>query len=247
MSNKLKVIFLLKILIVSSVFAADYPINILKEVDDLANFPNSDFSAQYTIVQDIPGQTRKTTVAAVFRRDKSQTYTIIITKPENDKGQGYLKQGKTLWFYDPDSGKFNSTSSKDRFQNSNARNSDFTSSTLDKDYNIISGEKVKLGKYNCWKLDLEANNDEVTYPFMTIWISEDRLVRKTEDFSLSKKLLRTTVIPYYQRVGEKYFPSKMLYIEHLESEKTQITISKPSLKSLPDNTFSKAFLESVSR
>ncbi len=250
------VIYTVLLLSFVTLHAESYPKNILEKVDSLANFPKNDFSAEYTIVKDVPNQGRETTVAAVFRRDIKETYVIIITKPDINNGQGYLKQNKTLWFYDPDSRKFNSTSSKDRFQNTNARNSDFTSSTLHKDYDIVSGKKVKLGKYDCWQLDLNANNNDVTYPIVKIWISDDNLVRKTEDYSLSNQLLRTTVIPYYQEVGDKYFPQKMLYIEHLEgamvkgvfvSERTQITISKPSLKDLPSSLFSKTFLESVSR
>lgn len=252
---KLKFITLLLFFSVS-LFSTEIPKDILKKVDSLANFPNHDFSAEYTIVQDIPLKGRKVNVAGVFRRDRSNTYTIIISKPDANKGQGYLKQNNTLWFYDPESGRFNSTSSKERFQNSNARNSDFTRSTLAQDYDIVTGKRVKLGKYNCWLLELKANNDEVTYPKMKIWISEDFLVRKTEDYSLSGQLLRTTIIPFYQNVGQKMFPKKMLYIDHLvgakidgkfQPEKTQITIEKTSLEDLPDSVFSKSFLESVSR
>lgn len=239
-----------------NIFSESYPIDILRKVDNLANFPNNDFSAEYTIVQDIPNEGRITTVAGVFRRDKNETYTIIISQPEINKGQGYLKQGSTLWFYDSDSRKYNSTSSKDKFKNSNARNSDFTSSTLNRDYKIISGERVNLGKYNCWLLLLHANSDDITYPIVKIWISDDNLVRKIENYSLSNQLLRTTVIPYYQNINDSFFPIKILYIEHLEGavinnkfipEKTQITISKPSLKDMPNAVFSKTFLESVNK
>lgn len=251
-----KTVLLILLVLPAILYSSEYSRDILEKVDSLANFPNNDFSAEYTIVQEIPLKGRKVNVAGVFRRDSSNTYTIIISKPDSNKGQGYLKQNNTLWFYDPESGSFNSTSSKDRFQNSNARNSDFTRSTLAEDYNIVNGKNVKLGKYNCWLLELEANNDEVTYPKMKIWISDDYLVRKTEDYSLSGQLLRTTIIPFYQSVGDKKFPKKMLYIEHLvgakvdgkfQPEKTQITIDKPSLKGLPDSVFSKSFLESVSK
>ena len=234
-------------------FADDYK-TLLEEVDSLASFMDSDFSAKYTIVQEIPGEGRKTTVAAVFRRDNKKIYSIIIMEPAETKGQGYLKQDKTLWFYDPESRVYNSTSSKERFQNSNARNSDFTMSTLSQDYEIVASGKEKLGQYNCIILFLEANNDEVTYPIMKIWISEDKLVRKTEDYSLSNQLLRTTLFPSYQKKGNKQIPFKVLMIDNLEgaaingkfeNEKTQLTIENPSLDDLPDIVFSKSFLEKM--
>jgi len=213
---------------------------------------DSDFSAEYTIVHDIPGEGRDTTVAAVFRRDSREMYTIIVTQPSINRGQGYLKLEDTLWFYDPEGRRFNYSSSKDRFQNSNARNSDFTQSTLAQDYNVLSGTRETLGNYNCWVLELEANNDEVTYPKMKIWISDDYLVRKTEDYSLSGQLLRTTAIPSYQKVGSRYVPSSVYIFDILEgaevngkfvNEKTVISIARPTFRDIPDSVFTKTFLE----
>jgi len=230
--------------------------NLLEKVDTLVNYPDSDFSAEYTIVQDRPGEGQTTTVSAVFRRDSEEKYVIIILKPEISKGQGYLKMEDTLWFYDPESRRFNSTSSKERFQNSNARNSDFTRSTLASDYDVIDGERIKLGRFDCWLLHLEANNNEVSYPVMKIWISDDGLVRKTEDYSLSGQLLRTTAVPDYHLTGNKYVPVRILFIDNLAGavvngkfihEKTQITIARPSLKTVPSSVFSKTFLENIGR
>lgn len=229
---------------------------LLVQADSLVSYPDTDFSAEYTIVQDKPGQGRTSTVAAVFRRDRSEVYTIVIMEPAASKGQGYLKQGDTLWLYDPESRRFNSTSSRERFQNSNARNSDFTRSTLARDYEVLAGEETRLGRFDCWLLTLEANNDEVTYPRMKLWISRDGLVRKSEDYSLSGQLLRTTAIPDYYRIGDYYVPRRILFIDALRGaridgrfvhEKTQITIKNPSIKELPDSVFSKSFLESVTR
>jgi outer membrane lipoprotein-sorting protein len=229
---------------------------LLKKVDGLASYYGVDFSAEYTIVQDKPGQGRSTTVAGVFRRDSDAMYTIVIIQPAINKGQGYLKQGNTLWFYDPESKRFNSTSSQSRFQNSNARNSDFTRSTLADDYRISSGAEEVLGRFKCRVLTLEALNNEVTYPRMKVWVSEDGLVRKTEDYSLSGQLMRTSAIPEYYNIGGRYVPSAILFVDALrgatvngvfKNEKTQITISKPSFAPVSGAVFSKTYLEKVSR
>jgi outer membrane lipoprotein-sorting protein len=229
---------------------------LLKKVDSLASYYGVDFSAEYTIVQDKPGQSRSTTVAGVFRRDSDAMYTIIIIQPAMNKGQGYLKQGNTLWFYDPESKRFNSTSSRDRFQNSNARNSDFTRSTLADDYKISEGGEAVLGRFKCRVLTLESVSNEVTYPRMKVWISEDGLVRKTEDYSLSGQLLRTSAIPDYYRIGERYVPKAILLVDALRgatvngvfvNEKTQISISKPSFAPVSGAIFSKTYLEKVAR
>ena len=230
--------------------------DLLKKVDSLASYYGVDFSAEYTIVQDKPGQSRNTTVAGVFRRDSDAMYTIIIIQPAMNRGQGYLKQGNTLWFYDPESKRFNSTSSRDRFQNSNARNSDFTRSTLADDYKISYGEEAVLGRFKCRVLTLEASSNEVTYPRMKVWISEDGLVRKTEDYSLSGQLLRTSAIPDYYKIGERYVPKAILLVDALRgatvngvfiNEKTQISISKPSFSPVAGAIFSKTYLEKAAR
>jgi outer membrane lipoprotein-sorting protein len=230
--------------------------DLLKKADSLASYYGVDFSAEYTIVQDKPGQSRNATVAGVFRRDSDAVYTIIIIQPAMNKGQGYLKQGDTLWFYDPESKRFNSTSSRDRFQNSNARNSDFTRSTLAEDYRISAGEEAVLGRFKCRVLTLESVTNEVSYPRMKVWISEDGLVRKTEDYSLSGQLLRTQAIPDYYKIGERYVPKAILLVDALRgatvngafvNERTQISISNPSFAPIPGAVFSKTYLEKASR
>jgi len=227
---------------------------ILAKVDSLVSYYDTDFSAEYTIVQDKPGQQRTTTVAGVFRRDAKEQYVIVVMQPSISKGQGYLKEGKTLWFYDPESRRFNTTSSADRFQNTNARNSDFTRSTLAQDYKVVDGTDVALGRFKCRLLTLEAVTNDVTYPKMKVWISDDNLLRKTENYSLSGQLLRTMAISDYYSLSGRFVPKQILLIEALKgalinetfvNEKTQITISKPSFNKLADSVFSKTFLENV--
>jgi outer membrane lipoprotein-sorting protein len=229
---------------------------LLVKVDSLVSYFDTDFSAEYTIVQDRPGQALSTTVAGIFRRDSSETYVIVIMQPLIIKGQGYLKQGNTLWFYDPQSRRFNTTSSADRFQNTNARNSDFTRSTLAQDYKVTAGEDTVLGRFKCRLLTLEATTTEVTYPKMKAWISEDGLLRKSEDYSLSGQLLRTSAIPDYYQIGGRFVPKQVLFVDALRgavingafvNEKTQITITKPSFNKVADSVFSKTFLETVNR
>ncbi len=244
------------VLVSFSVGAQDFE-GILRRADELANYGEDDFSAEYVIVKARPGQAPSSTTAAVFRRDREDSYVILITAPSVKRGQGFLKSGSTLWVYDPQGRRFNSTSSTERFQNTNARNSDFTRSTLVEDYTIVEGAEARLGKYNCWLLTLAANNDEVTYPRMKIWISqEDGLVRKSEDYSLSGQLLRTTAIPAYYKVGDHYVPQRVIFVDALRgamvdgkfrNEQTKIVINRPTVKPLEDNIFSKSFLESMSR
>ena len=229
-------------------------LKLLQQADALVTFADSDFSGVYTFVQENPGQGTSTKQAMVFRRDRENTYLIVIVKPEEDKGKGYLKSGNNLWFYDPVSRRFTFTSAKDRFQNMNARNSDFTRSNLAGDYRVTSSTRQKLGKFDCQVLDLEAKTNDNTFPKMKIWISDDGLVRKTEDYSFSGQHLRTTAFPVYRQVGDRYVPETVVIVDELRGatingtfvkERTTYTIARPSLQRLPDATFTKAWLENL--
>lgn len=230
--------------------------SVLADIDRQVSFVGTDFSAEYTITQQRPGQGSSTTRAAVFRRDAQDTYTIIILDPERDRGKGYLKIGNNLWLYDPVSRRFTVTSARDRFENSNARNSDFTQSTLAEDYRIVATSREQLGAYATMVYELEAVTEDVTFPRMKIWVDENRLVRKYEDYSLSGQLLRTTAIPTYQRVGERFVPVSIVIVDALrgrtvdgefEGERTVLSVTKPSLRPVPDLVFTRAYLERVSQ
>jgi outer membrane lipoprotein-sorting protein len=229
--------------------------DILAEIDALVSFSGSDFSAEYTITQDRPGQGTTVTKTVMFRRDDEDKYLILIVEPSADRGKGYLKIGNNLWLYDPASRRFTVTSARDRFQNSNATNADFTRSTLADDYRVVGQSREQLGAYDTRVLELEAVTDQVAYPFMKIWVDENNLVRKVEDYSLSRQLMRTTAIPRYAAVGDRYVPTQILIIDALagrnvngqfRNERTIITVEKPSLNDVPDLVFTQAYLERVS-
>ena len=235
---------------------SDKSTNVLETIDAQVSFLDQDFSAEYTVTQEKPGQGASATKAAVFRRDREDKFVILILEPPVDKGKGYLKIGDTLWVYDPVSRRFNVTSARNRFQNSNARNSDFTTSTLARDYRIVGRSEQRLGAYNTRVYELEAIHSEVTFPFMKIWVDENNLVRKFEDYSLARQLLRTTAIPTYQRVADRFVPVHIVIVDALQgrtvdgvfrNERTIIAVAKPTLSRLPDLVFTQAYLERVSR
>lgn len=230
---------------------------LLRKVDAAVSFEDTDLSAEYRIEKREPGGAVSTTIATIFRRDRADRFLVLIMEPTVDKGKGYLKIGDSLWLYDPVGRSFTFTSAKERFQNSSVRNSDFKSSSYAVDYRVTASTRQKLGVFDCTVLDLQATNDEVSFPVARIWVSDgDFLVRKEEDYSLSGQLMRITAIPTYQRVGGSWVPARMVIQDQLrartvggktEYERTSVTISKPSIKPLPDAVYTKDYLERVSR
>ncbi|MFP4363036.1 MAG: outer membrane lipoprotein-sorting protein [Spirochaetia bacterium] len=222
---------------------------ILNEIDEMQNFEDTDFSCTYRLVSEKPGEETSVTEVRIFRRDAEDKMLMLFLQPEVQRGQGYLRLGENVWFYDPESRQFAHSTMRENIQDSEARNSDLSESSLSEDYEIISSEEGTLGRHDVWILTLEANNDEVAYPVLKMWIRRDNnLLLMVEEYSLSERLLRTSVYPSYTQVGDHYIPSRMLFIDNLrEGERTQVSIGDISLGEIPDNVFTKAYLERVSR
>jgi len=229
---------------------------ILSQADNLISYGEKDFSGEYTITDIRPGEGTSRTKTTMFRRDSEDTYTIIIMEPQSDRGKGYLRRGANMWLYDPVPRRFTVISARDRFQNSNARNSDFTKSTLAEDYRIVGHSTGQLGSYQADIYDLEAVTDDVSFPKMKIWIDQNNLVRKFEDYSLSGQHMRTTAIPKYTRLKESYVPVQIVIQDELrgreiegkfEHQRTIISVARASFKKLPDMVFTQAYIERVSR
>lgn len=233
---------------------------LLKLAQENTAFYETDFSGKYTVVQEKPGEGKNLTEAIMYRRDRTEKWTILVTGPAKEKGKGYLQYDGNIWFFDPSEKRFTFTSAKDKFQNTNANNSDFAPQRYFSDYSIYSAKEVKLGAFDCVLFTLKAKVDNVDYPMLKLWVTkDDGLVRKKEDYSLSGQLLRTTAIPSYQivKTTEKNYsiPVKMLIADNLRGkkiggkmqyERTQITITNASFKPVEDITYTKPFLEMMS-
>lgn len=219
----------------------------LSTIDARISFKNSDFTARVKMVSEEPQKETDIKAVQMMRRDKDDKFLMLILEPESQLGQGYLRVEDNLWFYDPDSRKFTHSSMKENFQGTNAKNSDFGSSNLARDYTVGTSSQGRLGNYDVWILELSATNNEVTYPFKKLWVTQkDGLLLKSEDYSLTKRLLRTAYYASYAKLGENFVADKSIYVDALVAgKKTTLTLNNISLKAIPDSVFSKAYVEKV--
>ncbi len=222
---------------------------ILANIDQQTNFTKSDISAQITVTSQKPKEKPNVLKAQYFRRDTEDKFVLLILKPEINKGQGYLKIDKNVFFYDPSSGKFAKQTGSGNFQDSNAKNSDFQNSTLSEDYEIASTEEATLGSYETWVMTLQARNNEVTYPKQKIWVDKNSgLLLQSEAYSVSDRLLRTSQFGKYLTAGGKFIAQQVRIEDNLKiGEVTLIQIENFSLKALPDTVFTQAYLKKVNK
>ncbi|TFG58383.1 MAG: outer membrane lipoprotein-sorting protein [Spirochaetales bacterium] len=220
----------------------------LKEIDDLGNFEGKDFSCIYTIVAEKPGEDVDVTQARMFRRDTTDQFVLLIMKPDAKRGQGYLQADENVWFYDPESRKFEKSTIRENIQESDAQNSDIKTNTLSVDYTVVQSREGKLGDFSVYILDLAAKHQDVSYDKIKVWIRKDKtIILKEEDYSVNNRLMRTLLFPNYITVDGKYTPSKVLIIDELNTgEKTQLTMKDASVSPIPDYVFTKSYIEKVS-
>lgn len=229
---------------------------LLKKTDASTAFTGTDFTANYSLVQEKPGQGKSVNTAIMYRRDDASSYTILITGPESDRGKGYVQFDQNIWFYDPADKQFVFSSSKEKLQGTNATTADFTPQHYSDKYKINSATKEKLGSLDCVVFDLTAKVDDVNYPSVKLWVTaDDGLIRKKEDYSLSGQLLRTTAIPSYQKYTGHSVPDRMLIVDNLRGKKisgkmqyeqTQITISNVSFAKQNNTVYTKKYVEMMS-
>jgi len=222
---------------------------ILRAIDDNTRLNGGGFSASVTMIEEDPEDGIERNAAKMFRRDSTDSFVLLVELPENEKGQGYLKVDDTLWFYDPESRKFSYTSVRESVQGSDAKNSDFEPSGFAEDYTVTSVREDTLGQYDVHVLALQARNDEVAYPQKTLWVNRDpALVLKSEEYSLSGRLMRTSYYPGYFESDGFYNPKQMIFVDALvEGQKTTVTFNEISTQSLPDSVFTKAYVEQANR
>ncbi len=220
---------------------------ILKTVDERSNFARDDFAAKVEMITEDPEKGNSLKSIQLFRRDKDERSVMLILAPEAELGQGYLLIEDNLWFYDPDSRKFSHSSMKENFMASDAKNSDFSSSSLAADYSVSSHTDGKIGTMDVWILELEAKNNEVSYAFKRIYVTKkDSLLLKSEDFSLAKRLLRTAYYTSYVRIGSSFVADKILFVDALvQGKKSRIALSGISTALIPESVFTKSYVERV--
>lgn len=222
---------------------------ILERLDAQSRFDESDFSAVLTMIVEDPEKGIEKLVVRQFRRDDGERFLLLLQEPVTEKGQGYLLEGDNLWFYDPSSRQFAHTSLKETFQNSDARNADFGSNSYSSSYEVEGYLEGTLGSFEVYIIDLKAVDDTVPFPYAKIWVTKDTdLVLKTEEYSLTYRLMRTGLFPKYTKVGDVVIPVQMIFVDELVAgQKTQIAVSEISVAPIPDHVFTKAYIERVNR
>jgi Outer membrane lipoprotein-sorting protein len=191
----------------------------------------------------------------VYRRSADQKFMILFTKPKDQQGKGYLRLDKNLWFFDPNVGKWERRTERERINGTDSRRTDFDESRLKEEYDAkFEGEEM-LGKFKVVKITLTVKtNVDVAYPIVKLWVDENDNILKRQEFAASQRLMRTLYYPRWNKQfseskkADVWFPGEIrIYDEVDKANSTIVVIKSVDLHPLEANIFTKSWLESKSR
>ncbi|NBO37937.1 outer membrane lipoprotein-sorting protein [bacterium] len=225
------------------------------EIDDRQR-NSGDYKSTVFVEQTEKGKVTQAFEATVFRRDGDEKWMILFTKPKSEAGKGYLRLEKNLFLYEPALGKWERRTDRSGIGGTNSRRSDFDQSKLAVEYTAKFIGEEKLGKFDVLHISLSAKPEaDVASPLLHLWVDKDsRNILKRQERSLSDKLLRTLYYPGWDKKFSKskgadvYIPKQIRIIDEVEKGNgTTVVLRESNLDPLPENIFTKAWLESQSR
>lgn len=216
----------------------------------------SDMTATVSLTQQKTGQGIKTLGMLFYRRDSDKSFLIIMTAPESDKGNGYLRVGDNFWLYRRNTRAFQHINRDENIAGTDAQGDDFEDRKFTELYatQVDSGGREKiseeiLGKVPVYRMLVKAKVHDVDYPSKTYWVRRDNfLILKEQSFSLSGTLMQTAYYLKYTVIKERYVPVEQIFIDEFEKgNKTKLNISRIVTDPISKDVFTKAYLENLSK
>ncbi|WP_024470326.1 outer membrane lipoprotein-sorting protein, partial [Treponema pedis] len=216
---------------------------IFEEVFEGMNFTD-DFTCSVSLIAEKPQTPKAVYQYKLYRRDSSDQTTLVLLAPEVDKGQGYLQEKNNLWFYDPISHQFTHSSIKKNLNDTDAKVSDVKKKRKFKDtHEITKIEEAKVGKMEVYAVTAKILSKDESYAEEKYFIKKtEPLILKIESYGASGRLMRTTLIPKYVKLGKANLPVHQIYINEInKGDKTTQIFSDFDTSKIPDVVFTKAY------
>lgn len=255
--------YLLLMTIASSIFAggpalaldADETTALLERLDERQRNSGDYKSLAYVETRE-RGKNDKVMEAVIYRRDEKDHMVILMLKPKSERGKGYLRKAKNLWMYDPSVGRWERRTERERIAGTDSRRADFDESRLAEEYTSEYLGENSLGRYKVHHIKLTAKKKaDVPYPVVEISVDlETENILKQQEFAASGKLMRTTYTPKWKQLYSEskgkdiWYPGEIRIYDEVEKDNSTLIVMKSvDLRPLPENIFTKAWLESQSR
>lgn len=237
------------------IFAAPRADDILKELENIMEL-KSDGTAKVAITQQKAGEGTKLYESIYYRRDSDNAFLIVMTAPESEKGNGYLKQGDNFWMYRRNTRTFQHVNRDESIAGTDSKGQDFEYKKLTEMYKAATDasgndklSETKLGDIPVYKFEVIAKIEDVSYPKQEYWVRKDNLLPlKIKSYSLSGTLMQTAYFLKYTQIQGKYMWIQARFDDEFEKgNKSLVEIKNISVKKIDDHVFTKAYLENLSK
>jgi outer membrane lipoprotein-sorting protein len=195
---------------------------------------------------------RRTRVFEMISYGRGQTDTAMEYKlPARDKGTKMLKIGDDLWLYLPAVDRTQKISGhmlRQGMMGSDLSYEDMMAAKQMEDQykSTVLGSDTVDGR-DCWKLEMVAKDNSVSYPKRVSWIDKQYFIPlKQELYALSGMLLKTWLMSDIQPFkGGRHFPMKMVIEDRVKKgSRTILEFSDLTFGvELPREVFSRRWLE----
>ncbi|HVE81407.1 MAG TPA: outer membrane lipoprotein-sorting protein [Myxococcales bacterium] len=230
-------------------------VKLLGTLDDRQRNPG-DFKMLAYLEQKERDKTDVVSEALVYRRGVDRKLIILFTKPKAEAGKGYLRIDNNLWSYDPNTGKWERRTERERIAGTDSRRADFDESRMAEEYDPAFDGDEKLGAFTVHKLTLNVKPGvDVAFPVVKLWVDvATNNVLKRQELALSGRLMRTLYYPKWNKLyseskkSDVWFPQEIrIYDEVEKANSTLILVKEVDPRPVEANLFTKAWLESKSR
>jgi len=241
----------------SQLWAAPTVVDLLEKMDKLEDL-GVDITAKVRLDLQRVDEGVQIKECVYYRRDQDDAFLIVMTAPDNEKGNGYLRVGENMWMYRRNTRTFQIMGRDEHIGGTGAKADDFEKRKLTDLYGpvldangkeLLTAETLGSAKIPVYRFEVTAKVKDVDYPKVIYWVRQDNaLVMKTESYALSDTLMETAFFPKWTTVEGKYIPIRMLFVDEFEKgNKTMVELSGISLAGIDNDVFTKAYLENLSK
>jgi len=170
--------------------------------------------------------------------------------PAREQGTKMLKLDEQLWIYSPSTDRIIQIAG--HMLRQSLMGSDLSYEDLMEDNSLVrrynanvTGTEVVDGN-QCWVVELKAVVPEIAYQGMKLWVDQERNIPLREEmFAKSGTLLKRTELSNVEKIGNRWYPRKILFRDMLRDGKgTEFIIEDIEFNvPIPEHIFSKASLK----
>jgi outer membrane lipoprotein-sorting protein len=234
--------------------AAPSPGDIVAAADRIRN-PDAGFSLTNTLTEYVAGKAGDVVVLRVYAKPDAASgdYRNVVrfADPARDRGKVVLKDGPSMWFYDPASRASIRLSPQQRLMGQ-ASEGDAISVNLAHSYaaKVDGEETISDGdkrQRDCWRLALTASRPEATYARLEYWVEKQtNWPVKVKFYSDSGRLLKILFYRKFQPELGGVRPTEVILIDGVDtSHVTRMTYSDFKAEAIPDSWFQREALDRV--